>query len=466
MKKLSIYAASALVVTSVSLFGAAGPTNLNNPVTITTNTDDFLGHLRINTYDDNNDKPWEWQIEADTTSGWHYFNIDSVYGGKIIGIGLSEDTSAADAKNSLIINSNGDINLADGSVWIDRSVNKVGIGTTTPRENIDIVDTTTFGTILYTYGSAKVRTEAYNNSKWSMGADYYRGPEIGGVFYRHNSFKITDLNTSATPFKIWQGSDTGLLTLTSNTVSTNGNLYVDDDITSHGIINASWSGTNDERDGLKTMLTLKATNDSTTKGSSAGFSLVDGKANLQWDFRTSQDGTAFLATRNDTVGSELRVLNKTTGTDLAQTKVFFGGVKVFENGHLVTASSRELKTNIKSLDTQAALDAFHKLQPVSYEYKAQKGEPVVGFIAEDIPDLVAMPTRTALDSTEIVAVLTKVVQEQDKVLTQTRSELKVAQEKIAKLEKMQKRLARVESLLTNLALNTPKSKTEKVSLNK
>ena len=142
-----------------------------------------------------------------------------------------------------------------------------------------------------------------------------------------------------------------------------------------------------------------------------------------------------------------------------------GGVTVFENGHLVTASSRSIKTDIMPLDTQAALDAFRQLQPVSYAYKAYKDEPVVGFIAEDIPELVAMPSRKSFDSAEIVAVLTKVVQNQDKAIAETRAELKAAQEKISRLEAMQDRLAKVESLLTNLALDTSNVKKEKVSLN-
>ena len=66
---------------------------------------------------------------------------------------------------------------------------------------------------------------------------------------------------------------------------------------------------------------------------------------------------------------------------------------------------------------------------------------------------------------DMVAVLTKVVQEQDKALAETKAELKKAQEKIAKLETMQKRLSKVESLLTNLALDTSKSKKEEVAFN-
>jgi len=50
-------------------------------------------------------------------------------------------------------------------------------------------------------------------------------------------------------------------------------------------------------------------------------------------------------------------------------------------------------------------------------------------------------------------------------LAETRVELKEAQDKIIKLEAMQKRLAKVESLLTNLALDTSNTKKEKISIN-
>ena len=88
----------------------------------------------------------------------------------------------------------------------------------------------------------------------------------------------------------------------------------------------------------------------------------------------------------------------------------------------------------------------------------------MGFIAEDVPELVAINSRDGLSAMDMVAVLTKVMQAQDKTLNETKEELKKAQEKIAKLEAMQKRLAKVESLLTNLALNTDEKKKEKISL--
>ena len=51
---------------------------------------------------------------------------------------------------------------------------------------------------------------------------------------------------------------------------------------------------------------------------------------------------------------------------------------------------------------------------MKYSYKADKDERHVGFIAEDVPDLVASKDRKSLSPMDITAVLTKVVQEMDK----------------------------------------------------
>lgn len=226
-----------------------------------------------------------------------------------------------------------------------------------------------------------------------------------------------------------------------------------------GAIKSSWEGSNNLA--VQQLMDLSVTN--TGGNSDVGFKLQNVPGAFSWSFRTYNIGKGFTATKLGTGGTEFEVDNVTS--HYSNTRVKMGQVTVFENGHLVTSSSRTLKTNIKALDSKKALEAFRELQPVSYRYKAQKSEPVVGFIAEDVPELVSMPSRKTYDSAEIVALLTKVVQEQDKTLTETKTELKKAQEKIAKLETMQKRLAKVESLLTNLVLDTSNSKTKEVSFN-
>jgi hypothetical protein len=48
---------------------------------------------------------------------------------------------------------------------------------------------------------------------------------------------------------------------------------------------------------------------------------------------------------------------------------------------------------------------------VTFNYKASANEKHVGFIAEEVPELVATKDRKGLNPMDIVAVLTKVVKE-------------------------------------------------------
>ncbi|MBC8181715.1 tail fiber domain-containing protein [candidate division KSB1 bacterium] len=90
------------------------------------------------------------------------------------------------------------------------------------------------------------------------------------------------------------------------------------------------------------------------------------------------------------------------------------GAHVTTGGVWTNASSRDYKENIRDLTGEEAMSALHDLKPSRYNYKVDKEEDYVGFIAEDVPDLVANKDRKGLSSMDIVAVLTKVVQEQQK----------------------------------------------------
>ena len=85
-------------------------------------------------------------------------------------------------------------------------------------------------------------------------------------------------------------------------------------------------------------------------------------------------------------------------------------------GNWVNASSRDVKQDIHQLDGNAAMAALKKLEPVTFAYKANPGETMVGFIAEDVPELVATADRKGLSSMDVAAVLTKVIQEQQRTI--------------------------------------------------
>ena len=98
-------------------------------------------------------------------------------------------------------------------------------------------------------------------------------------------------------------------------------------------------------------------------------------------------------------------------------------------GSWINASSRTVKQDIHDLDGNAAFDAFKALQPVTFAYKAAPAQTRVGFIAEDVPALVATPDRKGLSSMDIVAVLTKVVQEQQRTIDAMQARLQQLEKK-------------------------------------
>jgi hypothetical protein len=106
------------------------------------------------------------------------------------------------------------------------------------------------------------------------------------------------------------------------------------------------------------------------------------------------------------------------------------GAYVSTGGVWTDASSRALKDHITPLTLDEAQDALVALAPVKYAYKADPSEPQVGFIAEDVPDLVAQNDRKGLSPMDLVAVLTKVVQAQQ-------AQLQTLQAQVAALQAQQ-----------------------------
>lgn len=88
------------------------------------------------------------------------------------------------------------------------------------------------------------------------------------------------------------------------------------------------------------------------------------------------------------------------------------GAAYCDGGAWVNGSSRSFKENINDLTEEQALEVLTDLEPTSFNYKTNSEETYLGFIAEDVPDLVATKDRKGLVAMDIVAVLTKVVQTQ------------------------------------------------------
>ncbi len=179
------------------------------------------------------------------------------------------------------------------------------------------------------------------------------------------------------------------------------------------------------------LVALSVNNTNTAGYSDTGFKLENVKEAVQWTFRTLEKDNkvpgitnSFAISKKNSGGKEMIL----TGVDSegGNQLVLANGAKCI-NGVWQNKSSRASKENIKALSSQDALAAFNELQPMTYNYKTDKTESYAGFIAEDVPELVAVNDRDGLSAMDITAVLTS-------VLAETRAELKAAQEKIGELE--------------------------------
>lgn len=121
------------------------------------------------------------------------------------------------------------------------------------------------------------------------------------------------------------------------------------------------------------------------------------------------------------------------------------GAYVTTGGVWTNASSREYKKDIKDLTADEAVDALKDLNPVKFSYRANSDEQHVGFISEDAPELVATKDKKGMSSMDVVAVLTKVVQEQQKTIAEL-------SKKMSELERELKLKNNVAMVATDLSL--------------
>jgi hypothetical protein len=95
-------------------------------------------------------------------------------------------------------------------------------------------------------------------------------------------------------------------------------------------------------------------------------------------------------------------------------------------------SSRELKENVAELSASEAVEALEDLNPVKFNFKADSDKNLhIGFIAEEVPDLVATSDRKTLSPMDIVAVLTQVVKQQQKTMAALAEKVKLLEAQTA-----------------------------------
>jgi hypothetical protein len=137
------------------------------------------------------------------------------------------------------------------------------------------------------------------------------------------------------------------------------------------------------------------------------------------------------------------------GISNASSKLHVSGNALI-TGTLEIGSSRSLKEGIRDLSLEDAQAAFAALKPVHFKYKTE-AEQQLGFIAEDVPDLVATDSRKSLAPMDFVAVLTKVTQEQDRRVRELEKSVAARDEAIQALTRRLEALERGATARLNTA---------------
>jgi len=206
------------------------------------------------------------------------------------------------------------------------------------------------------------------------------------------NFFIRDISGgSKLPFRIQPGAPTSTLTLRSD-----GNVGI-----------GTWAPTSAlaiYRTGADAAVTLQRTDGVVATLNASGSSFFVGA--------TSNHSVGFLA-------NNVNLLSLNPDGSLTSSS----GASLTSGGVWTNASSRSLKEDIKPLSTEEALQTLNGLEPVLFRYKAEKNRQYAGFIAEDVPEMLASSDRRGLSPMDIAAVLVTVVQEQQQTINALRSDL-------------------------------------------
>lgn len=286
-------------------------------------------------------------------------------------------------------------NAPTGALYVD-DAGRVGIGTSTPILNLHI---------------AKGDSPAL---RLDQDTSYGYAAQVWDISGNEANFFIRDVTGgSKLPFRIQPGTPTNTLTLNDE-----GKVGI-----------GTWTPDAQfeiEKTGENAAVIFQRTDGATGKFSARTSEVYLG---------TSTDHNVQMIA-NNTVVMTITPTVKVGISNTAPTHMLdVGGSGAYCNGGAwVDGSSRQFKDNIKNLTAAEASEVLNELNPVKFNYKEDNTEECLGFIAEDVPELVATKDRKGMSPMDIAAVLTKMVQEQQKSIREQREALQEQQKTISELK--------------------------------
>jgi hypothetical protein len=354
---------------------------------------------------------FDWHIAGWGDSGGGFFRLFE--DGSILVLDIQ---SSANNINSLIVDDNGDISFANETVFIDRSLDRVGVGTTSPSTELHILSST-----------PAIRLDDGGTGIWEIteNSNDLRFNDIASSIYNvlvlDGNTQNVGIGTSTPQAKLdILGTDSNnsfRLQVMGHTGGTSHAQIATNQANSRLTIMAS------SYDDYAPRLAMVGPQDA---GASKGWAVFDFGSNnvalpgAQFHFRHAGGDGSFISMMQ--IFGRNAVTFPTGNVGIATTnpvhriQVTTGGAWC-DGTNWVDVSTREAKDNILELKTEEALETLKNMKPVKFNYKQDSDKEInLGFIAEDVPDLVATKGRKGMVSMEVVAVLTKVVQQQQELI--------------------------------------------------
>ena len=230
-----------------------------------------------------------------------------------------------------------------------------------------------------------------------------------------------------------------------------------------GDISTTFTGVNNI--GLVELLKMSVDNTNPDKFSDAGFKLENAREGFSWAFRTLESTGGFAASKQGTGAKEFEIRNPTNVGTNVELHLANGGKNI--GGQWLNASSRSYKENINELSSADAMQALKELKSVTYEFKRDtENTQRVGFIAEDVPALLATKDRKTVDSLQIISVLTKAVQVIQAEVSAKDQKIAEMEAKLLGCEKLQQRVDQMEDRMISMTIGTLKANQQITALNR